>query len=550
MFSHALVPIRLVLEDHVGSAAHAHMSKVQAAALVEVAAASSDVLSAELADLSATATSIQWAGKDIMVVLDAFSPPEKKPRARRRFQQDWTCVMAYGDESFWQTFEAANAEGKLQTLVNLAIRTGLRCPTEPTVKWLTAVWIASTHNDQQMANMNLVTKISNMVHVKTVCDAVRKKLPDPVQHLEQLPSDPMQLLAKHELLFKSAFAQGKVPIQPPATYCEQRVRLFNQSFGCRGGGKVAAFGTRDDMAGQSRRALQVRESSPSRHGGSGIERIAGVVLKQMTTMADQQQRMMEMIVGGVHAGMRSQHMSQPMLEDRRPLAAPLPALEDDTRRNERATMLRSLSLASLPPATSPETSSALVVPDIGRAAASTAKGAFDDMLEALASRKAGRRDDDGSDEESHASPVDGDAECKQPPQKKKARNGGVGGKAAGAAAEQSQSPKDNVKIVAKAKAKATAKAGAPVKPKAKISAKHITAEPEAKASAKPQPKPPTKKGVKAADKAVEEDPVKPLILGCSKCRWSACGCSQCRNLAYKGPRWNSCLTSDGYLIVS
>lgn len=112
MFSHALVPIRLVLEDHVGSAAHAHMSKVQAAALVEVAAASSDVLSAELADLSATATSIKWAGKDIMVVLDAFSPPEKKPRARRRFQQDWTCVMAYGDESFWQTFEAANAEGK------------------------------------------------------------------------------------------------------------------------------------------------------------------------------------------------------------------------------------------------------------------------------------------------------------------------------------------------------------------------------------------------------------------------------------------------------
>ena len=38
--------------------------------------------------------------------------------------------------------------------------------------------------------------------------------------------------------------------------------------------------------------------------------------------------------------------------------------------------------------------------------------------------------------------------------------------------------------------------------------------------------------------------------GCSKCRWSACGCGQCRNLAYKGPRWNSCLTSDGYLIVS
>ena len=100
------------------------------------------------------------------------------------------------------------------------------------------------------------------------------------QHLEQLPSDPMRLLSQHELLFKSVYTNGKVPIQPPATYCEQRVRLFSQSFGCRGGGKVAAFGTRDDMAGQSRRVLQVRESSPSRHSGSWIERMAGCVFKQ------------------------------------------------------------------------------------------------------------------------------------------------------------------------------------------------------------------------------------------------------------------------------
>ena len=342
MFSHAPLPIRLVLEDHVGSRAHTHMSKVQAAAIVEAAAASSDVLSAELADLSTTATSIKWAANDLMVVLDAFSPPNKTPGARRRFQQDWTAVMSYGDESFWQTFQSANADGKLQTLVNLAVRTGLRCPTEPTVKWFTAVGIASTHDDQQMANVKLATKLSNMAHVKSVCDAVRKKLPDPVQHLEQLPSDPMRLLSQHELLFKSVYTNGKVPIQPPATYCEQRVRLFSQSFGCRGGGKVAAFGTRDDMAGQSRRVLQVRESSPSRHGGSGIERIAGVVLKQMTTMADQQQRMMEMIVGGVQSGMRSQHMSQPMLEDRRPVGPQILALDDGSPTSERAGMMRSL----------------------------------------------------------------------------------------------------------------------------------------------------------------------------------------------------------------
>ena len=542
MFSHAPLPIRLVLEDHVGSRAHTHMSKVQAAAIVEAAAASSDVLSAELADLSTTATSIKWAANDLMVVLDAFSPPKKTPRARRRFQQDWTAVMSYGDESFWQTFQSANADGKLQTLVNLAVRTGLRCPTEPTVKWLTAVWIASTHDDQQMANMNLATKLSNMAHVKSVCDAVRKKLPDPVQHLEHLPSDPMRLLSQHELLFKSVYTNGKVPIQPPATYCEQRVRLFSQSFGCRGGGKFTPLANRDD-GGQGRRVLQVRESSPSRQGGSSIERIAGCVFKQMTAMADNQQRMMEMIVGGVQSGMKSQNMSQPMLEDRRPVGPQILALDDGSPTSERSGMMRSLSLASLPPATSPELSLALAGPQTGRAATATAQSSMEDMLQALASRKAARRD--AEDEQGSNVSVDGEAEIKQ---RKKSRKGVVDGKAAGAAAEPTpQMPK--VKKPANAKAKATAKAGAQVKP-TKASAKHATAEPEAKASTKPQPKAPAKQRVKAADKAVDEDPGKPLILGCSKCRWKACGCSQCRNRSYRGERWNSSITADGYLLLT
>ena len=59
-----------------------------------------------------------------------------------------------------------------------------------------------------------------------------------------------------------------------------------------------------------------------------------------------------------------------------------------------------------------------------------------------------------------------------------------------------------------------------------------------------------KQRVKAADKAVDEDPGKPLILGCSKCRWKACGCSQCRNRSYRGERWNSSITADGYLLLT
>ena len=68
-----------------------------------------------------------------------------------------------------------------------------------------------------------------------------------------------------------------------------------------------------------------------------------------------------------------------------------------------------------------------------------------------------------------------------------------------------------------------------------VSAKTLVAVGTKPVSAKT--KVPAKKVAKAAaKKKVGDDDA--LVLGCSKCRWSSCGCCQCRNPALKGARWN------------
>ena len=88
--------------------------------------------------------------------------------------------------------------------------------------------------------------------------------------------------------------------------------------------------------------------------------------------------------------------------------------------------------------------------------------------------------------------------------------------------------------------KATAKA----KAKVKSAAAELPATAKAKAEPLPKAKakvagevlPATAKAKTAAKAKVAAAPV--LILGCAKCRWSVCGCGQCRRPDYMGARWN------------
>ena len=52
--------------------------------------------------------------------------------------------------------------------------------------------------------------------------------------------------------------------------------------------------------------------------------------------------------------------------------------------------------------------------------------------------------------------------------------------------------------------------------------------------AKTKPKAKAKAVIKAASKAAG----KPAVLGCSKCRWSKCGCTQCRDPEFHGHRYS------------
>jgi len=147
--------------------------------------------------------------------------------------------------------------------------------------------------------------------------------------------------------------------------------------------------------------------------------------------------------------------------------------------------------------------------------------------------------------------VQPEAPARKPKGKAKAKN-----KAKAAAEKQPQEEEPGAEAKAKKKAKAAVaevKEPAPApKPEAKAKAKMKAAaekqpqeeESEAEAKAKKKAKAAVakakaKKKAKAAVVEEEEPPVPPLVLGCGRCRYSANGCSTCKNPNFKGVRGNA-----------
>lgn len=95
-----------------------------------------------------------------------------------------------------------------------------------------------------------------------------------------------------------------------------------------------------------------------------------------------------------------------------------------------------------------------------------------------------------------------------------------------------------------AKPKGAVKSKAKAKSKGKPNASDMPQPPpKAKSASKPKGKAKANVMSKKAESSSTPLPAAiakaaPLILGCSKCRWSEHGCGQCRRVGFQGHRWN------------
>ena len=519
---------RVALENSNGTPNHKNISTTQAAAVVSELKGVA-FTPGEKADFSAKVVELKWATQqDLDIVLECLTPGPCTPSAkRRRSQQDFRSVHLYGDETFWDalTSTSMGSAAKLQLLLQLAMRLGLRLPSEHSLKWLTSLWLFATNSEEDLIRMDAVGKAVFLKHTKNVMDGFRRTASDPFSWVHTLPGDPVEYLRDFPTLFKAAYGENKVP--GPCRFDLSAVLAFDQSYGCRGSSRVVPLGRPSlTLVGGAVPSASTLSMSPRRGEATALSAMAGQFMTQMQQMAANQHRLMEMMLGGVPASGGGRPMrSLSALEDRRDVGTlALPALQP-------ATPCGGVLVEELPETPEPKAvlSRAPVahagpedqVVDAGPSSAATgttppsgcgAAKSLDDMLDAFNQRKVESALRRADAKKAAVAEVPG---AKKAPPKTKA----------------------SAKKLSKMKAEAVAKKVCLVEEAVAetVSAKTLVAVGTKPVSAKT--KVPAKKVAKAAaKKKVGDDDA--LVLGCSKCRWSLGGCGQCQNPAFKGARWN------------
>jgi len=506
---------RLAFPGMKGTPKHNPASASQAAALVHMIG-EAQLTPVQKCDLTTAVMELEWADTEHMnnvVGALRIEPDQLAALAkRRRNQQDYTALMSYGTDAFWaeMTQPGVPPASKLHRLCTLALKLGMRCPTEPTIKWMTSVWLCSVHSRSELAGLDVSAKMAFLKHVKSTWHGIAKRVGPPISYVDKLPLNPLPFVRDNPRMWADACG-AEIPAEPLLD--NALVTAFDQSYGCRGSSRVVEFQSHRPQSSPLAVAnVGGIHMSPDRRSSGGWERVAGQFISQMNAMASAQQRMLEMVLanqggGGVDlraltAGSASSGVN------RRPTIALLPA---------------PAAVEELPPCPAPAASAEagsgleLAVPMPPPPLPPPAfDSALEEMLDSLAARKK---------EKAEAAKAKAKVAAPPAPAADPAAETAIAllspTPAAGPAAGKPKSAAGKPKGAA-GKAKAVEGKAVAGKPKAKA----VAAKPKA-AACKP----------KGAAKA-EADAGEPLILGCSKCRHSESGCAQCQNPAFKGNRWN------------
>jgi hypothetical protein len=506
---------RLLLQQHVaGSPLHATVSRLQAAAILEVLGQST--LSSQVrADLGGTVLGMNLHDPDKHAILRALGDGEavSSSAKRRRIQQNWMAVHNYGTAEFWTRLQDPAVPGscKLNLILQLAIGLGCRLPTEPSIKWMTSWWLSVAEDPGEVAKMDGGAKKAMLVHVKATFDGLRKAAGEPVVFLEKLPDNPVTFLRDSPSLYHVCFVADP-PVVPAMSI--QVIAAIDMTYGCRGGAAKLQPQASSHLA---------QAPVPLQLGDSPMERMASMMFQRMEAMATNQQRLMEMAMTG------AVHRANP-----RPLAALAGSSQLMLRKLPTMTVGgpclalgdAASDASGTPPPKAPRLTDEVASPT------SVIPGTEDTM-------DGGEdNEDDGAEAADLAKMLDMMAEKKAAAVAAAAANKGkkkTTGDATGEGTVEDIGQAGAAKGKGKGKTKTTGDGtgegiveGTGVAGKGKGKTKS-----NGKLTLKIKAKPKAKVLAKAVSRAVA-----PHVLGCSKCRWSKGGCSQCRKPAFMGLRFS------------
>ncbi len=499
---------RSALSGAVGSPSHSVISKTQAVA-IKASLASMALQPEDAATVALELSKMPWhtpAHCDFASApLEAStSPGNDFATKRRRSSQDFRTLPVYFTPDIWGLLvSGGGATGKLDIILNFALSAGLRCPSEPTIKLLSSLWVLVSEAPESRALLGPEQKVAFLRHTKAQFDSMRKKSADPAKWLPVLPSNPCTLQAESPAIWGKLYAAaGSCPAPLPAGLLAD-LQAIDLSYGCRGSNK---FHKQSPDA-----SLQTSATSMAGNASN-----ASNVERTMQVFMASQGRMLELILGGGSA------------------AAKLPScLRPEPLTLEPAPLRRATSLDGrihfLPPA--------IADTPVARAVASAAPA--NTRSPALVDVPVECQDAPGLDD-ALAEPAGADGE------------GNVEGESSLAdvndmldmlatrkrmKATHPETPKPKAKACAKAEgvASVTPAKSAGIGGKVKAKAKSKVA-PKPKELVTPREKAASK--AKATGKAGKhsEPPADKVTLGCSKCRNSARGCARCKDANFTGRR--------------
>jgi hypothetical protein len=228
---------RLLLQEHAATPAVANkLSELQSGAVAAMVA-SATLTSDEAAELATIAAGVPWANDaDVSRVLAAFTVgPSLPPGKRRRSQQDYTMAHHFLTAGMWEAMldPTTQSDVKLTALVRHLIQLGLRCPTEPTLKWVTSLWLVCCNDPVELGRMSIFDKTMMLKNTKVHFSNMRTRAPDPPSWVVVLPSKPVDMLRSYPLVFAAAFP-GEASPAPPGV-CAEAISNLDMTYSCRGG---------------------------------------------------------------------------------------------------------------------------------------------------------------------------------------------------------------------------------------------------------------------------------------------------------------------------
>ena len=277
---------KLLLQSLQGDT-HKVASRAQAAAFLEALKGVGDSLTRTArADLMVFAGEVAWHSDDkasILGALDEPSPPSKA-KARRRDMQDFRNITETFTEAEWSKIlsEDVSFLQIREIILTRAVKLSCRCPCEKSSKRFTTILLLCSGKSDLPSNSKWDIKESLKKEIK----GMARRMEPPLVYLQYLYSSPQELMAMHPDLYSAAYRGTEVPV--PCKLDIHQVLYIDATYRTRGGGGVVSS---VDLPA-SPPPLQMLGSA----GGANAGNIATTLMQGLFTMAQSQERMMNMIM--------------------------------------------------------------------------------------------------------------------------------------------------------------------------------------------------------------------------------------------------------------